>query len=309
MTSVIALPLAGDVARALERLTSLHDGDLGVIEITACGSRAVPALRALLLEGAASGIYQPRCRAVEALAALGADDVLIEFLKAPRDVPDPVNRTGEDAVINVAARALIGSDDKRIFPVLMALAPTRLLAGVVEALGALGGAEALPILIRALGEDHTRGVAEAALGRLGAAARPALSALATRPLPAAAQETVSSRRMRLSALGLLVRIGAPGKLLRDLLGDADPEIAAMACRALLAAVGTEDGGEAVRRLIALLPRLSLIACAEAEDCLAEHFDSARDIILARLREDPPDPADASPRARAYRALLRIARRA
>ena len=111
LASIVTLPLAPDIQRALERLKSLHDGDLGVLEIVACGRRAIPALRALLLEGEFSGIDHPRCRAVEALAALSAHDVLIEFLSAPRDVADPVNRTGEEAVINTAARALAASCD------------------------------------------------------------------------------------------------------------------------------------------------------------------------------------------------------
>jgi hypothetical protein len=67
---------------AIDKLRSLHDGDRGVIEIAACGRRAIPALRALLFEREPSGLYQPRCQAVKALAALEAYDVLIEYLKA-----------------------------------------------------------------------------------------------------------------------------------------------------------------------------------------------------------------------------------
>jgi hypothetical protein len=207
-----------------------------------------------------------------------------------------------------ATRALIGSGDERVVPLLLQLAQTRLLAGVVEALGSCGRAEALPVLIRALAQDHTRAAAEAALARWGPAACPALLEVATRLLPSRDWESPSSRRTRLSAVRLLAQIGAPGQLFQGLIGDADPEIAAAACRAFLAA-GTENGGAALRRLIELLPRLSLIACAEAEECLAEHFDGVRDLVCARLRKEPPDPGDGSPQARSYRSLLRVARRA
>jgi HEAT repeats len=214
MTAIIALPLAGDVERALERLKSLHDGDLGVVDITGCGSRAVLALRALLLTGETSSIYQPRCRAVAALAALGAHHVIIEFLGSPREVADPINRSGEEAVVNAAARALIGVKDPRIFPLLLELAETRLSAGVVEALGSFGRTAALPALLRAMREDHTRPAAEAALLRLNVAACPALAEIATRPLPSPGQESPSSRRTRLGATRILARIGASEKLFR-----------------------------------------------------------------------------------------------
>jgi HEAT repeat protein len=144
MSEILPLPVVLEVQRALDRLKSLHDGDLGVLEITAFGRRAIPALRALLLEGESSGIYHPRCRAVDALAALRAYDVLIEFLSAPRDVADPVNRTGEEAVMSSAARALTGVDDERVFPLLLDLAKRQPLAGVIDALGSFRRPEAIP---------------------------------------------------------------------------------------------------------------------------------------------------------------------
>ena len=74
-----------DVQHAIDRLKSLHEGDLGILEVIACGTRAIPALRALLFARGGSGLYQTRCRAVAALAALGAYDVLKDFLSARRE--------------------------------------------------------------------------------------------------------------------------------------------------------------------------------------------------------------------------------
>jgi hypothetical protein len=307
MTAIVELPLAGDVARALERMKSLHDGDLGVIDITGCGSLAVPALRALLLAGEASSIYQPRCRAVEALAALGAYDVIIEFLGSPREVADPISRSGEEAVVNAAARELIGVKDPRIFPLLLELAETRLLAGVVEALGSFASTAALPALLRALREDHTRPAAEAALLRLKTAARPALAEIATRPLPSPGRESNSSRRTRLGAARLLARIGAPERLFRRLIDDADPEIATVSCVALLDMASSADERDALRRLLELLPRLSWIACEDAEECFARHFGQVQEIAGDRLRAGASDPTDSSPAARTYRSLSLAAR--
>lgn len=101
------------------------------------------ALRALLFEREPSGLYQPRCLAVRALAALEAYDVLVDYLNAaPREAADPVERVGEDAVINAAARALAGLHEARIFELLMSLAETRLLPGAIGALGRFGRVEA-----------------------------------------------------------------------------------------------------------------------------------------------------------------------
>ena len=174
---------------AIDKLRSLHDGDRGVIEIAACGRRAIPALRALLFEREPSGLYQPRCQAVKALAALEAYDVLIEYLNAPRAIADPVERVGEDAVINAAARALTGLHEARIFELLMSLAETRLLPGVIGALGRFGKVEAIPYLVEALTEDESRPAAEAALGNLGSPARQALLVAATQPSPPAGRES------------------------------------------------------------------------------------------------------------------------
>ncbi len=77
----MASNLAQSVERAISKLKLLcDDGDLGVAEAVACGNAAIPALRELLFQGAPSGVFQPRCRAIEALASLNAHSVLIEYL-------------------------------------------------------------------------------------------------------------------------------------------------------------------------------------------------------------------------------------
>jgi hypothetical protein len=70
----------GEVWQLVESLNSLHEGELGISMLVACGERAVPALRSFLLYGKPSGIFAPRQRAVRALAELGAKDTLLESL-------------------------------------------------------------------------------------------------------------------------------------------------------------------------------------------------------------------------------------
>ena len=162
------------IQRAIGKLKSFHDGDIAVLEVVACGYRAIPALRTLLFERDPSGLFQVRVRAVDALEKLGAHEVLVEFLCTPRDVTDPVERLGEDAMISAAARALAYHSDQRVFELLLRLAHRPCLTGVIFALGTSGRPEAIPLLVEALSEDGSRTTAEAALKRIGAAARPAL---------------------------------------------------------------------------------------------------------------------------------------
>jgi hypothetical protein len=109
------------------------------------------------------------------LAALGAFNVLTEFLRSRTVRADPVEQFGDDAVINAAARAVAASKDGRAFDLMMTLAGKRMLPGVVAALGSFDRVDAIPTLVDALADDDCRPPAEAALRRLGGAPYSALS--------------------------------------------------------------------------------------------------------------------------------------
>lgn len=144
------------LTRALERLMSLQDGDRGVLDAVACGVDAVAPLRTLLFRREPSGLYQPRCRVVGALAALGARDVLRAFVQTHREISDPVELAGEEAVLNAAVRALRGEQDEAFFWRLVTFAATRRLAGPIELLGGFRRPEALACLVAALADDVVR---------------------------------------------------------------------------------------------------------------------------------------------------------
>jgi hypothetical protein len=198
--------IADDVGRAINKLKSSHNGDLGIIDVIACGKRAIPALRDLLFERDRAGFFEVRCRAVDVLAAFRERDVLLEFLQAPHEVADPVERLGDDAVINAAARALAKYRDEEVFQLLMALTRRRLLPGVVAALGSFGRCEAIPYLISAIAEDECRPAAELALTRFGQSARSALMRAASSAPPALEGESPSRLRQRQSARRLLAAL-------------------------------------------------------------------------------------------------------
>jgi hypothetical protein len=283
---------------AIDTLKSLHDGERGIIAIAACGRQAIPALGALLFEREPSGLYQPRCLAVRALAALDAYDVLIEFLNAPRAITDPVERVGEDAVINAAARALTGLHDVRIFELLMSLAETRLLPGVVGALGRFGRLEAIPYLVEALAEDESRPAAEAALRNFGSSARQSLLVAAIQCSSPVGRESESSLRRRRSALQLLTEIGIQPEtwpVLRNLMQDQDAKILVLACKICLESAMESEKDGAIRRLISLLPGVDFMLSDEIQQCLALHFDNVKKVVVAATQAGDPAPDDDPPR--------------
>jgi len=306
-----------DVRKAIRKLKSLHDGDIGVIEAIACGERAIPSLSAILFAREPSGLYETRRRAVEALAALGAHDILREFLHTPRAISDPVELTGEEAVINAAARILGKLCDPRDLTLLLSLLRKKPSAGVIEAVGRFRCLEALPFFVEALAEDFYRPAAETAIRALGARPRAGLVRAAADRRLSFGRETAASIQRRRSTLALLQEIGLPKRwpwrALSTLLRDPDPWIAMLACRLTLdlASAPADVKLDSVQRLIMLLPISDGLLAGEIEDCLVEHFalaqPSVADAISAERRVQPP-PRD-WPDHRVLAVLLRVEERA
>lgn len=281
-----------------------------MVDVVSCGTAAVLALRALLFEREPSGLYQVRCRAVAALAALHAYDVLFEFLRADRNAVDPVERLGDDAVINAAALALANVADEKVFRLLLALAKRPVLTGVIAAMGSFGRAESIPALIDALEDDASRPTAIMALKKIGARARSALAAAAKLRTPSEDRESVSSLRRRRSALRLLIDMGQPGKIwpeLRCLMGDEDAIVSTLACKLCFSGASPHEVKQAIHRLIALLPDADWVLRDEIADCLVERFEVAEPIIAAYLRANirPGNAAENE----IERVLLRVRARA
>jgi len=295
------------VAAAIARLDALHDSDHAVLDLIALGRSAVPGLREFLFRREPSGLFQPRCNAVVALASLGAEDVLLDFLEhAPAlEIPRPIERTGEDAVINAAARALRHRRDDTCFAALMKLADQRPLAGVIAALGDMGRDSAIPRLVEGLSSDFTRSVAGVALSKFGATPRPILIAVALNPQPSEELETTTSLRTRWGALGVLGVIGLTIEewtLLRPLMDARDVRVAALACRlALSTQQPLLDREEAIGRLIRLLKTADWILATQIEGWLTETYD-----LTLRIINRAVDRGDSAVRSDVVRAsLLRV----
>jgi HEAT repeat protein len=255
-----------DLQCAIERLKSLHDGDLAITDVVAYGKDAIRPLREMLFRREPSGLFDVRCRAVDALATIGAYDVLIDFLSTPHPVSDPVESVGEDAVVNAAALRFVNRRDERVFPILLQLAERPCLTGVIAALGAFGRTEAIPRLVNALAEDASRRTAEAALRTFGAEAR---QALLDGVVLSSSSET-DIRRLT-SVLGVLAEIGAPPDAwptLSSLIDHPNPRIAVSACRACLAAAPPIYWDVARRRLLDQLSTADWMLRSDIENLLS-----------------------------------------
>src|SRR3972149_5378221 len=220
------------VQRLVDAPDSLKEGELAVVELVACGKRAGEPLRRFLLYGKPNGIFQPRQHAVEALAELGAKDVLLEYLAFEKQISDPVDRYGEEAVENTAARLLGGWRDEDVYNALLRLLRSKPMPGGIATLGEYRRPGTIPDFIGALGHDIARGPAEEALRKVGETAHRALLDAALAPVPSAADESPSSLLRRASALRLLPHRRLSAGELRNLAAltcDRDPEIAARAC--------------------------------------------------------------------------------
>jgi HEAT repeat protein len=312
MINFMTVERRSNIDRAIANLKSLHDGDKGILEVIACGREIVPALRGILFEPERSGLYQTRCLAVEALAALDAHDVLIEFLETDQTINDPIERLGEDAVINAAALAISNARDQYVFQLLLRLARRQCLTGVIGALGGYGKIESIPALIAALEDDGSRLTAEAALKRLGGQAKIALLRTVTLKEPSAERESESSARRRRSALKVLAEIDeSPTEWinLRQLVRDKDSKVSAIACEVGLARAPYREQREIVCRLIELLNDADWLLQVEIEQCLAEHYSSARHVIAQYLKENTQDNAYRGSKRQAEATLRRVILRA
>jgi hypothetical protein len=293
-----------EIEALVQSLNSLHEGELGIDMLVACGERAVPLLRRFLIQGSPSGIFVPRQRAVRALAQLGAKDVLIEYLDLNREISDPVAAHGEEAVQNSTARALGAWRTDDVYEALERVLQRKHLIGAVETVGEFRRPEAVPQLVAALEDDFCRSAAEDALHKMGEAPHSALIEAARAPEPSGNRETPSSRSRRRSVLRLLESLRLfvqDWRKIAALLHDKDPEIAARACAIALAVADDRNKRFAVKRLLEVLPSCDWLLQGEIQGWLESHIDVARPVINEEIKKRQ----DGNPAHQATDNILRL----
>jgi HEAT repeat protein len=248
-----------EVHRLIRELESLCRGEETVASLAALGPVAIEPLSDFLLGGKPSKVFQPRLWAVKALARLGARDVLIAYLFQEREIPDPEERFGEEAVASAAARFLAVWPGEDTHELLLKLSERRLLNGLIDALAEFKTAEAIPYFERALEDDFYRPAAENAFLKLGAMAGDALSRSAVTPYPNSSLETPGSLERRRSAVRLLNSMGISAthwQILRGLIHESDAELVVYTAKLGIKLALTEDQATIAHRLVKFLASTS-----------------------------------------------------
>ena len=274
-----------EISRYVEELNSLKEADRAVAKLIACGLRAIEPLRQFLLDGKPSAIYQPRQRAVEALAGLEAKEVLLEYLRQNKEIADPDVQLGEEAVESTAARQLSRWSSEEVYQVLLETAQQRFLPGALEALGEFKRPESIPYIVMALEDDFCRPAAEDALRKIGPSTRLELIRATLTPRPNKEVETPSSLRRRGSSARLLAEIGISADewlQLRQLLNETDPAILVSVSKIASRDAGTKDKVFAAQRLIEALETADWYFREEIANILIDLFDIARSFVEERI---------------------------
>jgi hypothetical protein len=300
-----------EIEALIQSLNSLHEGELGIDMLVACGKKAIGPLRRFLMEGKPSSIFIPKQRAVRALAELGAKDVLLEYLASEEYIADPVAAHGEEAVKNTAARALSAWHTEDVFESLLQVLRRKHLLGVIETLGEFRRQEAVPELVAALEDDFCRSSAEDALRKAGDGAHSAFIDAARTPDPSGARETPSSRSRRRSALRLLESLQLlveDWRRVAALLHDRDPEIVARAGAIALAIADRGNKEFAVKRLIEVLPATDWLLQGEIQGWLEKYLDVALPSVHEEIERRQAAPASIQATDHVLRILLAIRRK-
>ncbi len=285
-----------EIKRYMKELDSLKEGEGAVEKLIACGHSAIEPLKQFLLAGAPRVLYHTRRWAVEALAGLGAKEILLEYLKQERDIPDPAVRLGEEAVKSAAAQKLIGWPSEEVIQVLIGIAQEGCLPGALEALGELKRPEAIPFMVKALEDDVCRPIAEDALRRIGRPAESALIQAVISPHPNRESEEPSSLLRRRCAVGLLAELGVSKDnwgLLRPLLHEVDDEILTTIFKIAVIVATVKDRETAFRRLIGILQNADWYVKGEIENALVDGFEAIKptleEEVLRRHKRTKENP--------------------
>lgn len=300
-----------EIVRLVQNLSSLEAGERALTKLVEYGGQAIGPLKRFLFEGAPSVVHQPRRWAVEALAAIGAKDALIQFLKLHKDISDPAVRLSEELVEDSAAKAVASWPTSGVFETLMGCAIPHPRLGLVEALGAFSNIEAIPYFISALGDDACRSAAEDALRNLGSRAEIALLTGALTRIPPDGEESTASLKRRIGALELLSELGPPPTfwaLLRPLIDDPNSAIVIAACD-IAARIGSgDDHRAATSRLLAVLCSADWFAQGKIENCLVALYTAGKEIIDREIARRNAAPTEQRSTDRVLRTLLRVRHR-
>jgi hypothetical protein len=270
----------------IKKLESLHNGEEALKALIDFGESAIEPLRKFLIEGKPVVTYQSRQLAVRALSALGAKEVLMEYLQLRREISDPAVQLSEEAVKITAARELVKWREPEVIELMMKLIKEHPQPGVIDTLGEFKVEEAIPYFIKALEDDICHRSAKEALRKAGVKAMNALIETAILSLPSQTQESSSSKQRRASALELLAELPIDNKIwnkLKKCLYEDEPSIV-VATASIAARAGTrKDKNEVAKRLVNLIPSANGFLQTQIAYCLIELYDDISPFLKAEIK--------------------------
>ena len=267
-------------------LESVRGGELTVSLLVGCGERAIAPLQEYLLHGKPRWIFQPRQRAVEALAQLGAKEVLMEYLSQKRELSDAAVRFGEETVENTAARELSRWPTEDVYQFVMHRAKQRMLEGLIETLGEFERPEAAPDLIRALEDGICRPIAGAALRKIAPSVKPLLFTAAKKRMTEDGQRPceLARRRLVLHILSELDISKEEWGNLRSLLQDEDLEVRLTAAQIALDTAPFDEKRTAATLLMQSFGRAKWLLQIQIHDCLARNYSLISGLIEIEIEK-------------------------
>lgn len=283
------------ILEAIRELGSLVNGEEAVERIVSFAQLAIPHLEDLLLDCPPRTIALPRCRAVRALAELGAYPVLIRYFKRYVRPSDPAVLFAEDAVRSAAAQALALVHTDEIYNVLLEAAKLRATSGLVQALASFRRPESVPLLFDLLEDDLCRADAITALQQVPEAAQP-YAILFLRGCTGAQQAGSCTLRRRRSALQLLAEFGIANSdwpEIRTYLHDEDLDCVISAARIGFSAAPGYATEEIVETLIEASSRMNWAQEMETVELLDPRRLIAEKVArtLARIRRNEGAPVN------------------
>lgn len=283
------------IQEAIGELNSLAGGESAVEKVVAFGKPAVPHLEHFLLDSPPRTIAIPRCRAVRALSELGAYSVLLKYFSLYERPADSAVLFAEDAVRSAAAKELAQVGSEEVYQVLLDAARGRATGGLVEALGAFGRHESVPLLFELLEDDLCRADALAELRKVPDAAQPYAILLLRGCTGTPIDGTISSRR-RHCTLQLLVDFGiseGDWPEIREYLLDEDFDCAIAAARLGLSLAGNVERECIVEALIGASARMNWAQEMEVMEILDQVRSAAQAVARVfasrrRLEREKPN---------------------
>lgn len=268
------------IQEAISELDSLVGGESAVEKVVAFGKLAIPHLEHFLLDCPPRTIPLPRCRAVRALAELGAYSILSKYFSRYQRPVDSAVLFAEDAVRSAAAKGLAEIRNEEVYHVLLNAAGQRATGGLVQALGGFRRHESIPLLFELLEDDLCRIDALAELRKVPEAAQP-YAILLLRGYTASPIEASTALRRRRSTLQLLSDFGISEREWPEIqayLHDKDLDCVIAAARIGFSL--TAEEGATQRIVVALLeaaPRMNWAQEMETMELLDQRSSFARKI--------------------------------